>query len=358
MVDGLPLDLDAICWKAIRKVPAQRYPSAQAVADDLRRWLEHEPITARPMSSWLRALKWARRKPAIAAMSEAVFLVSVLGISGIVWQWRAARVYANKVSETNVALKKATLTARSLAEEATKARDDAKRERDKTNDALEEVSKTNDALKRSELQARQSAYDAHIVLAQREWDAGNVSLARELLNNHDEAEFRGFEWHHLNRRFNPQLLTLKVPYGGCYSAVAFANDGTRLASAGEDGTIKIWDAVTGLVLRSSRGTPAKSLAWHSAPTASASHRWPQIRRSSSGTPRVDRSSERSRRTSDKIHRVAFSRDGKRILTAGGDGTVKLMEADSGREFRHTRWVLRPAYLRGVQPRRKIPRHSE
>ncbi len=48
LVHGVPLDLEAICWKALRKEPGQRYPSARALADDLRHWTKSEPVRARP----------------------------------------------------------------------------------------------------------------------------------------------------------------------------------------------------------------------------------------------------------------------------------------------------------------------
>jgi serine/threonine protein kinase len=61
LVHGLPLDLEAICWKAIRKQPAQRYPSARALAEDLRHWLKSEPVGARPAHTPRRVLLWAKR---------------------------------------------------------------------------------------------------------------------------------------------------------------------------------------------------------------------------------------------------------------------------------------------------------
>ena len=80
-------------------------------------------------------------------------------------------------------------------------------------------------------EARQNAYFAHINLAQREWDIPNVAHARELLENPDEAEFRGFEWYYLKRLYNPELLTLKgSEFSFKGSGVRFSPDGKRLAS--------------------------------------------------------------------------------------------------------------------------------
>ncbi len=76
---GLPRDLDAICWKAIRKEPAHRYPSARALADDLRHWLKSEPVRARPAHTPRRVLLWAtRNKGWAAAIALAMLAFSAL----------------------------------------------------------------------------------------------------------------------------------------------------------------------------------------------------------------------------------------------------------------------------------------
>ncbi len=67
LANDLPLDLEAICWKAIRREPTQRYPSARALADDLRHWLKSEPVTARKARTVRRVLLWAKRNKGWAA---------------------------------------------------------------------------------------------------------------------------------------------------------------------------------------------------------------------------------------------------------------------------------------------------
>jgi serine/threonine protein kinase len=76
--DKIPRDLETICLKAIAKTPARRYATARELAEDLRRFLNGEPIRARPVGVVERFWRWCGRNPAIAALtaSAAVFLLS------------------------------------------------------------------------------------------------------------------------------------------------------------------------------------------------------------------------------------------------------------------------------------------
>jgi tetratricopeptide (TPR) repeat protein len=86
---GLPGDIETICLKCLEKTPAGRYPSADALAEDLRRFLSGEPILARPVPTWVRVWKWARRRKALAgAFAGVAALVLILLVGALYYNSR------------------------------------------------------------------------------------------------------------------------------------------------------------------------------------------------------------------------------------------------------------------------------
>jgi TolB-like protein/Tfp pilus assembly protein PilF/predicted Ser/Thr protein kinase len=90
-------DLSTICLKCLEKDPKRRYASALALAEDLERWLKHEPIRARRTGIFARGRKWVRRNPTSALLAAS--LIAVAAAAGwIVWK---SQLIPHKVRITN-----------------------------------------------------------------------------------------------------------------------------------------------------------------------------------------------------------------------------------------------------------------
>src|ERR1051326_4260617 len=75
-------DLETICLKCMEKEPERRYGSAEALAEDLGRWLRHEPIQARPVGRLQRLQKWTRRNPRTAVLVLVCSLATIAFVVG------------------------------------------------------------------------------------------------------------------------------------------------------------------------------------------------------------------------------------------------------------------------------------
>ncbi len=217
-------DLETICLKCLEKEPARRYGSAEALAEDLERWLAHEPIHARPITSSERLWKWARRRPAPAAM----VMISLLGVAafmGLILSSRSQlRAERNAVGEQE-------LKARGSAAQATQAAARAELEAGRAG--------------RNELSAQLQLYAADIFLAAQALDAGNYGLARSALRSQLPAagrpDFRGFEWFHLWPRSQGSQAAVLAGHTQAVAAVTFSHDGRWLVSGGRDGRVLFWN---------------------------------------------------------------------------------------------------------------------
>ena len=229
-----PRDLETICLKCLHKERGRRYASAAALAEDLGRFLAGEPIAARPTSVWERAAKWAKRRPAVAAVYALSVLVLVFGVGGggVLSQWLeadAARGQAEK--ERGLAVE-----ARTQADQARAAAVVAQQEEAKARTIAEEAQK---AVEVANQQTERVLYFRRVDLAHREWSANNVRRARQLLDE-SPADQRGWEWGYVQRLSRPEILSLD-DHKGKVDAVALSKNGKYLASAGWDGTVRVWD---------------------------------------------------------------------------------------------------------------------
>jgi WD40 repeat protein len=216
LVPGLPRDVETIALKCLQKEPAKRYDSAAALAEDLRRFLNGEPIVARPVPPWVRAVKWARRRPAIATLVVAVLvlLASLLGLG--VWSYA-------EIDRSLTIAKAQSKRAQAQTQVATERAEDLAQE-----DYINRVNR-----------------------AYRELQDDNVALAEDLLQG-CPIERRGWEWHYVNRLCRPERLSVEVP-AGSISAIAYSPDGRLIAtgsgghfSKGKGGSnVELWDREAG-----------------------------------------------------------------------------------------------------------------
>ncbi len=87
----VPRDLETICLKCLEKNPDRRYKSGESLAADLRRWLNKEPIEARPVGRLERVSRWCQRHSGVASLLAPVVFVTILGFGLVSWQWRQTR---------------------------------------------------------------------------------------------------------------------------------------------------------------------------------------------------------------------------------------------------------------------------
>jgi serine/threonine protein kinase len=202
-------DLETICLKCLAKEPERRYSSAEALADDLQRFLTGEPIRARPTSTWERAAKWAKRRPAVAGLLSALVMITALGLVGVTLLWRqtAAALHAEQ------------------------------EERQRTQAAL--AGKT-------------------IALARQAWLSDDQAQARRLLEE-CPPEYRGPEWRYVRRVCNACVLDL--PVQDQFTHIAWSPDGRYVTAAGRPATdppvIGVWDSATGQQVHRLRGHAAR-----------------------------------------------------------------------------------------------------
>jgi WD40 repeat protein len=307
---GIDRDLETICLKCLEKEPPKRYGSAEAMADELEHWLRGEPIQARPSSRWERTVKWARRKPAAAALVAVSAVAVVLLIAGLIG---------------GIVL----IAARQQATEA--------------------LLQTETRALRVE---RQAAYVNRVALAHREARAQDYRRTHQLLMDCPE-ELRGWEWHFLRRTYRQELRVLRPE--GATGAVAYSPDGRHLALAEADGQVHIYDASSGDRLQSwpdPRGPerekdPADSLfqvnrvglprqvylAYSPDGTRLA------VAANANAVNVLDAHAGRLLGTlrghSDRVIDLAYSPDGRWLATASADKTARQWDAQTGKELR--RW---------------------
>jgi WD40 repeat protein/serine/threonine protein kinase len=198
---GLHRDLETICLKCLRKEPEHRYGSAQALAEDLERWLRHEPILARPIGTIERLTKWTRRNPRMAML---VLVSSLAVVAFFVGQ----TISSLRLSRANIKVQAANASlTQSLYEMRWRQVDDAVRV-DKTGEAIAQLSRF----------LRDNANDG--------------TAAARLLSLLSSCNF-------------PILLFPPLVHDTPLVALDFSRAGDRLATASAGGMARLWNVESG-----------------------------------------------------------------------------------------------------------------
>ena len=303
---AIPSDLETIVLKATEKEPERRYPTARALADDLRRFLNDEPIRARQTRPWERAVKWARRRPAMAAMIAAVCVLLASLLGGGVWSY--------------VRIDEALRTAQ---RERTKATESFKQEfaaRRATDQARVAEAQTRIASQRL---SADLALDQGIKLAEN-GQVGRgllwMARARELAPEGDEgrkladaARANLVSWS--ARAVVPRaILTAPSPV----MCLAISVDGRTLAAGCKDGSLHLWELPAGRHLGSVRAHRESIVALAFRPDG-------QALVTTGGHERTARLWDRAtlkplgpplNHAKGNLHAVQFGRDGRDVFLIG------------------------------------------
>lgn len=288
---GTPRDLEVICLKCLRKRGDERYQSAAALMEDLQRYLDGDPIVARPISIYRRARQWCRRNPVRTTLIGTGCLG--LFVLGVVSLWYNGRL----------------------------------------KDELHRVEQERNRAESLATESRSRACQSDVQLAQLAWDQGSNEQAHRILERYlpqrDEPDVRNFAWWYLWKQVTEASRVLGTHPGGA-TAVSITPEGDLAASGGQDGLVHVWELPSGKLRWTSRENEKGPI--HALKISPDGRRLASV--GEDGSVRVwDLATGRSIfmhiDRDDWLAEGAWSPDGKLLATAGQKPFVKLWDGETG-----------------------------
>jgi serine/threonine protein kinase/WD40 repeat protein len=312
-------DLDWIVLKALEKDRTHRYDTAEALAADVQRYLDNQPILARPPNAGYRFRKFVRRNKLGFAASAAFAAALLVGLGLTTWQF----LEKSAAEQAEQALRR---TAQAQAEAF-----------------------------------RRRAYVADLLVVQQALAANNLGRARERLEAQrpgaGQADLRGWEWRYLWQQCQSDARFVLCQVSNEVSALAISADGRLVAVGDSEGGLRVWDAhkrqpMAELASGGSLGPVAFSPAGSVLAFSSAEGAWFPSRnlriRLWDGAERrftVDLA------IGDACLALAFSADGRRLraVTAGGQARLWSLPDGTGLATRSLALSGRPGSAAAIAP---------
>ncbi len=352
---GVPADLQAICLKCLEKSPPRRYASALELAEDIHRYLNDFPVTARRPTQYDTVVKFVRRNRGLTASFATIFVTLIaasIGIGVLAYREAQARQQAENLARN------------------------------------ESVARENLATLRK--QDQHNVYWANLHLTKKAWDGARLETMQQHLqqampSRADDVDLRGFEWHYLWKLSHPPTLVIddhtqtspailspdgkqfvspngsdirfidvhtgeqlfKLPGKIGIRDVAFSPDSQYLAAGSNDGCVQTWDLKHRVPLRTITQHKHRIRSICFSPDSQLLATSDEHDTACLWSLKQDQPLWIMQRPGLYVTKLSFSPDGKTLALGSGEGSILFIDVATGeitRQLRaHSTWLTCVAY---------------